>query len=1361
MSICKKASIIIGIFVALILLISIAPNEVNAAELTDGQRRAFVNYVRDLVDDGNKKGLFRYSQNTSQRMSGYSWTKIRSGKQQTPQKISLTKEDQERVLAKLNSEIETINSTASAGNQQGGANNTKKYESATALRTTTFQCIAYGADVGDTIGFDCSSFCSAMYHHVFGTNFSYASGDFASAKSNFKEIPVAEAKPGDILWKEHHVVIYLGQAYNGVTNPERNSNVDYVAEASSFRSGNTKAESKALADWLIAHPSAIPGHPNYKAQTPRVELPLECVRAANKQVVINKVNLSGGRFQKAYRFIGEVKQGMVVDVTGTTTTNTGDSVGSTGTSSNSTDNTVTVGGPTVEQAENQKYVIGTGVTSTAYWPDNFQMADQALINSDGYFHKGTPAYGGYTQIVTEKPWLVQKAKDVLDWIAGFITMALRMELIGWTAIVENIVSNALTWGTEDMSKQISGDTGALINDYIQGTVNVNLPIVTTNKITVEDIIFNNVPLLDINIFDLQNAGGKQLEQGSAIYNIRTSLAALYYTFRTIALISLLIALLYNIVKVIASTAVADKTNAKEKVKDWLVAFLIVFAIHYLMIGMINLNNQLVKVLEPMGTAKVTTSEGGALMADDINNGSITQNNEKSLYEEIRVMSYDVKASTGWAGTFMYVIMVIFLFMFLITYIKRLFIIIVLTVIAPLIGAMHAINKKTSTMNLWFKEYMYNVLIQLIHVIVYTVLVSAALNMAKTSTIIGGLLALLIIGFIFKAEDITKRILNYNSSELGGLESSLVGQIAMYYTAKKGTQFLGSRASSLWNVGKKTAQFADEYLVPNKVKQVAGKVKMKTTEQYYKAKDIAFRSYESTAAKAKTALDISTEAMKRNVPGLFSEDALGTEGPKSSDFKELYQQYLREMQVQSYRGSAPIQKQLVKWRKQSRAARKAFIKNRMLGVTNAVVATAGITIGVPLLFMENLRGNGIAITGAGINAYRNVFTRKRILGAKSYQHHLKGSKFLFFFASPALAQGYKNASENVIEERVAYKTTYGTVLNTLNEAKELEARIIFKMMDMYSNKEPSDVAVSEAEQRLRDRVNELEGKEFDKALAKASVVMSKQSIEEELNGYLKENKKKKLEIDDYKEIRERLNKKLRESGQEVEISDSFTNNIREQVAKEEGLSANVGLQDIKKVLKETAKDEGLSIKDKEIQVMISELKKDRGFKAALKTQNKEIIVEKIKDMIEQKVRDEKIAKQLRGSYEEKDEVSGRLSHSLADRDKIAKRLSSSFESKMNKQIKEKEEHHKQTVDELIEKMQGKKATDILTKAINSPNGMKVSLKNIRYNDLMQDVRQLERLNDQYYELTDEKIYEDVDKVISQLRKGIIGTGRESN
>lgn len=1294
MRIFKKFIVILAIVG--IVALGMFPNTSNA-DLSDAQRTAVVKIAAQVVTEGNKNRILRYS--WDHRSSGYSWSKVRNhNKQSTQTRIALTASDQQRVLQALKADIlkkypkdEKMQAYASTLNQ---------------LKATTYTCRALGSDIYDTIAFDCSTFTSGIYDMALGAGSQLTSSMYPN-NSSYSKVSVTSAKPGDILWKNGHVAIYLGDYDNDGTAE--------LAEAggmSATSASGKAAASKSLADFLIEHPTYIIEHPKYNAKVglPVVELAEDAIRDSTKQVVIRNVNLNNSGFSAAYTYIGQVRQGRLIDVTGTTTSNNGE----------------TVGGKTSSEVENTDLVLGTRTTSVAYWPSNFSTEDQALGNSDGYFHKGTPAYGGYTRIVAPLNWLIESAKDVLDWFVGFITVALKMEVIGWTAIVENLISNGLTFGTEDLTNPTTNGIGTTV---------VNT-IVTTNKTTVEDIIFNNVPLLDINFFSFENAAGQTLNHNSVIFKVREVIAQWYYTLRVVSIILMLIILIYNAIKAMLTTVAADKAEAKKKFVDWLVGFAVVFFIHYFMIGVVSINNNLVNFFKP---ENITTSQG----ADS--NGSITQSNEESLYEQIRIQAYDMSATTGWTGTFMYMAMVIYLCIFIFMYIKRLFILALLTVISPLVGVLYAFNKKQYGLSTWGKEYFSNVIIQLIHAIIYTVVIAVALSLAKLSTIIGGVIALILMAFIFPLETIMKKIFNYDSKELGGLGESIAGQFAIYHTGRKLTKSLKTATMGTVNA----IDYLDQKAVNSKIANTINS-----------AKPVQFvgEYMDKTEAKIRANMSVLGDKLRSKketgVAGIISGEHKNS-GKGQKSFGDYYNQHYKQIKARNYRPTSELEDAINKRKEKEKKAREEFKKGRFQVLTNSIIATAGLSLAVPLMVVNREAGFGALFFGA--NSYKNAFSRKKIKGIKRPKQEdpykgmtemqklrYKGRKLVFVtVAAPVLtlSKPYSNAIENTIDERQALEKTQRNIqheLGELEKAKLVESNVMDELKKLYvENKDNNE---GEKLGKLREQVKTAEKAALVKTLRNSLARFERGDVERVLSNYMDKKGSTRTNLSDVKEIQKMFNKELSDRNiNGLTVTDSLSQSIREEVRRKSNMDtgvkkvtkdekgnekveikARVNVKDVEKICRDMAKEE--KIENEIMSDLIRDLRRDRDFLISMQNQDEDKIAEKIKNKLEEKI------------------IS-------ADE---AEKLSSKFKDKLNKAIDEKTQQEDKSIDKKISKLTSKQLVSLITDAVNSEGVVKVNLASNRYNNLMQEVRRLDDINRDYSKITGEKIYENVGSLVEKIR-----------
>lgn len=277
-------------------------------------------------------------------------------------------------------------------------------------------------------------------------------------------------------------------------------------------------------------------------------------------------------------------------------------------------------------------------------------------------------------------------------------------------------------------------------------------------LTAEDIIFtgssrnNQVNIIDVNFFDFSPTGAAQQ---SLVGNFREGVAKWYYALRNISIVISLAVLIYIGIRMAISSMASDKAKYKEMLKDWLVGFAVLFFLHYFMILILNLNNQLVDLIYLVNSSSSST---------------IFQDYTTSLI----LNTFNISFVKGWGSLLLYIILLGTTLALFIMYMKRLFTIGFLIVISPLITVTYSIDKlgdgKSQALGTWMKEFVYNVLIQPFHCIIYMVFVSAAVTTLDATPSLANLVfAVLSVLFIFKAEDIVKKIFGFEqASSIGGM-----------------------------------------------------------------------------------------------------------------------------------------------------------------------------------------------------------------------------------------------------------------------------------------------------------------------------------------------------------------------------------------------------------------------------------------------------------------------------------------------------------------------------------------------------------------------------------------------------------------
>ena len=143
------------------------------------------------------------------------------------------------------------------------------------------------------------------------------------------------------------------------------------------------------------------------------------------------------------------------------------------------------------------------------------------------------------------------------------------------------------------------------------------------------------------------------------------------------------------------------------------------------------------------------------------------------------LRYDVQAnksnSSAYIGyTVLFAIMVIYLFVFSFTYMKRVVYMAFLTIIAPLVALTYPIDKvndgQAQGFNYWFKEYTFNLLLQPLHLLLYTILISSAIKLASENMIY----AIVAMGFMVPAEKILRQMFNFGKASTPGVFGGAAG-----------------------------------------------------------------------------------------------------------------------------------------------------------------------------------------------------------------------------------------------------------------------------------------------------------------------------------------------------------------------------------------------------------------------------------------------------------------------------------------------------------------------------------------------------------------------------------------------------------
>ena len=346
-------------------------------------------------------------------------------------------------------------------------------------------------------------------------------------------------------------------------------------------------------------------------------------------------------------------------------------------------------------------------------------------------------------------------------INNFFFSNISFEMEDFIANMLGTVVGLLTWPVRVLALACAWSIDSLTEGiaYIEGHIDENGNFVdgpyknpNTNeeeRLTPFHIVFNKVALVDVNFFNVA-------KDGSILNNIRNSIAGWYYVMRMIAASILLCMLIYVGIRMSITTIASDKAAYKKMLVDWICSLVLIFLIQYIMIFTFAVNEALIKAI----------AAGSGEIKSLIN-----------ALDKIADMAMGVSANSIGA-TIVYCMFAWQTIALLFSYFKRMLKIAFLVIISPLITLTYSIDKmgdgKAQALNTWLKEFVYNVLLQSFHCIIYAVFVTMALDILGGNVnnpnlkendiaLAGSVLAILCVKFTKDAEEILGKIFNFKDS----------------------------------------------------------------------------------------------------------------------------------------------------------------------------------------------------------------------------------------------------------------------------------------------------------------------------------------------------------------------------------------------------------------------------------------------------------------------------------------------------------------------------------------------------------------------------------------------------------------------
>lgn len=310
--------------------------------------------------------------------------------------------------------------------------------------------------------------------------------------------------------------------------------------------------------------------------------------------------------------------------------------------------------------------------------------------------------------------------------------------------------------------------------------------------------------------------------------LRSTIAKWYVGIRNFSLVGLLSVLVYIGIRVVISSTASDKAKYKQMISSWVGAVCLIFLLHYIMAFTFTLTEKLTDLFntnagaQTIALPKICGKEGSFTFNNKDNNdkfsGILDALQEEGLANKSQIfdgtnikgvanlMQYarlyaNLNGSSGLGYTVVYIFLVGFTVWFLAKYMARFIRIAFLTLIAPLITLTYPIDKlndgQAQAFNMWLKEFIFNILIQPFHLLIYMVFISSALDFANSNIIY----TIVVLGFMAQAEKLLRKMFGFEkASTLGSFSGAAAGSMLANVAGKIGNKVARGKSGSGGNSG---------------------------------------------------------------------------------------------------------------------------------------------------------------------------------------------------------------------------------------------------------------------------------------------------------------------------------------------------------------------------------------------------------------------------------------------------------------------------------------------------------------------------------------------------------------------------------
>ena len=262
------------------------------------------------------------------------------------------------------------------------------------------------------------------------------------------------------------------------------------------------------------------------------------------------------------------------------------------------------------------------------------------------------------------------------------------------------------------------------------------------------------------LYTYNGTGTEEITKESTARVLQPQIARWYVALRTFALVGLLSVLLYIGIRIIlSSNSSQNQAKYKAMLKDWLVALCILFVLHYVMAFVLDITGRITDIFE----INTLDEFGRDVFMSDIRNAIVGEDDYWTYFGFVVI----------------YIALAILTITFTIEYLKRVIFIAFLTMIAPLISLTYPIDKikdgQAQAFGIWIKEYVFNCLIQPVHLLLYTIFIDSIQQIGSINPIY----AIVALAFFRPAEKFFRKMFGFEkASSISTLGAAAGGAMVM-------------------------------------------------------------------------------------------------------------------------------------------------------------------------------------------------------------------------------------------------------------------------------------------------------------------------------------------------------------------------------------------------------------------------------------------------------------------------------------------------------------------------------------------------------------------------------------------------------